>query len=339
MAYITISKSAFFYNLDIIAKKTKGKDKIAIVLKDNAYGHGLLQIARLSHEYGIEKAVVQKESEATLVASLFDYILILNDTPKEPQKAFCYTINSLEQIERFPKNTPVELKVDTGMHRNGIDPSQLHEAFARIQKAQLQLKAIFSHHRSADELTSEWFWQNENFQNVKMEAKKLAKNFNFTSLRFHIDNSASLFRRENFSEDMARVGIAAYGCMDLPLALQKEPLKPILKLYAKKIATKKLSKGARVGYGGAHRVTKDATLSTYDIGYGDGFFRSLSHNYITPDGTQIAGRISMDNSSFYSDENELLLFNDARDVAKRANTIAYEVLTSLKETIERKVVT
>ena len=61
MAYITLSKENFFYNLDKIAQKTGSKEKIALVLKDNAYGHGILEMAALAQEYGIKKAVVQLE--------------------------------------------------------------------------------------------------------------------------------------------------------------------------------------------------------------------------------------------------------------------------------------
>ena len=78
------------------------------------------------------------------------------------------------------------------------------------------LEAIFTHHRSADELTSEWYWQNDIFKKVKKHSIELAKEFGFPSLRFHSSNSAALFRNNNFDEDMARVGVAAYGCMELP---------------------------------------------------------------------------------------------------------------------------
>ncbi|SFV60640.1 Alanine racemase [hydrothermal vent metagenome] len=338
MPFIMINKQNFFNNLDIIAQKTKSKDKIAIVLKDNAYGHGLDIIANLAKEYGLTQAVVQNEKEAKSIASLFDTILVLADIPQEPSDKIHYTINSLQAIPCFPKGTKVELKVDTGMHRNGIAMEELEMAFEALTKEGLELVGVFSHHRSADELTGEWFWQNENFKRVKKESLHLCKHFGIEPPRFHIDNSASLMRRESFCEDIARVGIAVYGCLELPKAFECERFEPVLSLYAKKISTKKLKKGARVGYGGACEVAKDTIISTYDIGYGDGFLRSLSHHYITPHNYKIAGRISMDNSSFYSNEEELLVFDDAREVAKKAGTISYEILTALKADIPRRII-
>ena len=128
MAYITINRNNFFNNLDIIAKQTKSVDKIALVLKDNAYGHGLLEMAELAKEYGIKKAVVRTNDEAKIIENFFEYILVLSDIPKQKSQNIRYTINDLNSIDKFPKDTKVELKVDTGMHRNGIAVSEIGRA-------------------------------------------------------------------------------------------------------------------------------------------------------------------------------------------------------------------
>jgi len=333
MAYITLNKNSFFNNLDIIASHTKSKDKIAIVLKDNAYGHGLLEMATLAQEYEVKKAVVRTNNEAKIIEEFFEYILVLGEIPKKPSSKIRYTINDINSISKFPQDTLVELKVDTGMHRNGIAISELHDAFMQIKEAGLILEAVFTHHRSADELTSEWFWQNDNFKKVKLEAKQLAQEFSFSPLRFHSANSASLLRSDNFDEDMARVGIAVYGCMD-----EYSHLSPVLSLYADKISSRELKKGERVGYGGIFTAQNDCIVSNYDFGYGDGFLRSCSNNFVTPKNKKQVGRISMDNSSFIAEEETLLVFNNAGDVAKVASTISYEVLTSLKASLRRDII-
>jgi len=338
MAYITLNKNNFFNNLDIIAKQSKTKDKIALVLKDNAYGHGIIEISEMAKEYGITKCVVQNCKEAKKVAEYFDYVLVLADKPQAPCEKVRYTINEISTISEFPEGTRIELKVDTGMHRNGISPDELYTAFARIKEHGLILEAVFTHHRSADELTSEWYWQKENFKKVKIHAQKLVDEFGFNNLRFHSCNSAALFRESDFDEDMVRVGIAAYGCMDLPKPLEVEGFKSVLSLWANRIATQRLKKGQKVGYGGTYRAKDYCTVSTYDFGYGDGFFRACSNNYITPRGIEIAGRISMDNSSFVGNEDQILIFNNAIEAAKYAKTFSYEILTSLKEDIKRSIV-
>ncbi|MDD5158035.1 alanine racemase [Sulfurimonas sp.] len=337
MAYIILNKNNFFNNLDIIANRTKSVDKIALVLKDNAYGHGLLEMASMANEYGIKKAVVQKTEEALLIEKFFEYILVLSDTPTVSSDKIRYTINDINSISKFPLGTKVELKVDSGMHRNGISPSELEASFLKIKGQGLQLEAVFTHHRSADELTTEWFWQKENFKKIKQESTKLAEKLGFTALRFHSSNSAALFRDSSFDEDMARVGIVAYGCMTLPKAISVDGIKPVLSLYANKISSRKLKSGERVGYGATREIKSDAVVSNYDFGYGDGFFRSCSNNYKTPHDIEIVGRVSMDNSSFLCDKDEILIFDDARVAASYAGTISYEVLTSLKADIKKIV--
>jgi alanine racemase len=253
MAYITLNKNNFFNNLDIITKKTKSKDKIALVLKDNAYGHGISEISQMAKEYGITKAIVQNYQEAIIAKEYFNYILVLADFPQEKDINIRYSINDINTINRFPKGTKVELKVDTGMHRNGIAMEEIKLALKKIKEQNLDLEAIFTHHKNADELTSEWFWQNENFKKIKKQTLE----YGFKNLRFHSANSASLFRYHNFDEDMARVGIAAYGCLKLPSTFQETQLKPVLSLYANKISSRKLKKSNTVGYGGIFTAKQD----------------------------------------------------------------------------------
>ncbi len=338
MAFITLNKTNFFNNLDIITQLTCAKDKIALVLKDNAYGHGLLEIAQLAEEYGITKAVVRSCQEAQSVEKYFSYILVLSDTPTTSSTKIRYTINDLEQIKKFAKGSKVELKVDSGMNRNGIEMSELRRAFEIIQKQKLQLEAVFTHHSSADEKSEVYDLQNRNFITIKKEAQKLAQEYGFTPLRFHSCNSAALFREENFNEDMARVGIGAYGCLELEENENVKRLKPILALYGEKLSSRILKEGECVGYGASFQTQEECRVTNYDIGYGDGFLRSCSNHYVTPQNIKIAGRISMDNSSFITDKEKLLIFNDARVAAKQASTISYEMLTSLKAYLKRKII-
>ena len=334
MAYITLNKNHFFHNLDIIANKTKSKDKIALVLKDNAYGHGLLEVASMAKEYGIKKAVVQSYNEAIQIENYFEYILVLADFPQGVNDKIRYTINDINSIQKFPNATKVELKVDTGMHRNGIDKNQLKEALLLVEEQGLNLEAVLTHHRSADELTSEWFWQNKNFTEIKKQIKELVDG----EVRFHSCNSAALFRHGNFGEDMARVGVAAYGCLELSSSFSEVDLKPILSVYADKISSREVQKGNAVGYGATFIAKENCVVSNYNFGYGDGFLRISSNNYTSPKGYELCGRVSMDNSSFASDVERILIFDDARVIAKSAKTISYEVLTSLKETIKREII-
>lgn len=111
-----------------------------------------------------------------------------------------------------------------------------------------------------------------------------------------------------------------------------------MSLWATKLSTRTLKKGQSVGYGGKFTVSEDMTVSTYDIGYGDGFLR-LNENdrYITPKGFKVLGRVSMDNLSINSDEKEVCLFDDVQELAKIHKTITYEITCSLKEHIKKEI--
>ncbi len=334
MSFIELNKSAFFNNLDIIAKKTADITKISLVLKDNAYGHGLLEIAAMAKEYGITKAVVRNEAEAEKIKAMFGYILILNPSfAVSGHPSYRYTINALDDIEKFPRSSRVELKIDTGMHRNGIAMEQLEEAFAKIESCGLELEGLFTHYRSADALSGEWFWQKKNFEQIKEKAQAYKK-----KLRFHSCNSAALFRGDNMHEEMVRVGIAAYGCLAMDEGLKAGGFKPVLSLWAEKISSRELKKGEKIGYNATFEAHKDMHVTNYDVGYADGLLRSLSNNYRTPGGHALLGRVSMDNSSYNCSEEKLLVFDDANAIASFAGTIGYEILVRLSPEIERKII-
>ena len=334
MAFIKINKENFYHNLNQIALKTGAKDKIAIVLKDNAYGHGLVLMAKLASEYGIKHAVVRNSVEAQQIEVFFETILVLGDSIMKHEK-YRYTINSVEEIKQAQKGAKVELKVDTGMHRNGIAVDELEEALKAIKKQGLELTGLMTHYRSADELSSELFWQQKQFEVVKEKVKSLG----FTNVRIHSHNSAAILRSKAFTEDLVRVGIAAYGYNELPHPFDITLLKPVLSLYAKKISSRVLKKGERMGYGGEYVANENMTVSTYDLGYGDGWCRRGGNGvYVTAENLPILERVSMDFISLEGNKEEVCIMDDAQDAARQLGTISYEITTSLSSSIKRYLI-
>ncbi|MCF6201203.1 MAG: alanine racemase [Hydrogenimonas sp.] len=332
MSQIRISRENFFHNISQIADKTQSVEKIALVLKDNAYGHGLKIMANLAAEAGVRHAVVRSLAEANIVGELFETILILSDTPSKPvSQRFRFVINDIDDIKKMPPDLSIELKVDTGMHRNGIEPDRFKEAVGKIFQRGLHLKGVMTHYRSADELGSDFFWQKKRFEEIKDEAKELG----LTDIRWHSCNSAALFRLNSFDEDIARVGIAAYGCLSMPSSFDTPELKPVMSLWAKRVSSRRAAPASRIGYGGEGRVEKDCIVSSYDIGYGDGWQRAA---YTLPDGRPIIGRVSMDMISVEGKDENICIFSDAAEAARQLGTISYVVMTQLSPSIERVVV-
>lgn len=339
MAKIVLNKSNYFHNLNTISEHIGSKEKIAVVLKDNAYGHGLVEIAKLANEFGIKHAVVRTIQEATKVEAYFNQILILADTNiKTYSHTFHIAINSLEDIEKLPENTNVHLKIDTGMHRNGISPKSLEKAIYGIYRRKLNLCGVMTHYRAADELSCDFFWQRSIFRDVKKEVKRICEKLLLTIPKFHSASSSALFRFKNCDDDLVRVGIAQYGYLETDIIFSNPELKPVMSLWAKKIATRDLKKNQKVGYGGIYLAKKDMKISTYDLGYGDGFFRlNGKEKYLTPKGYEILGRVSMDNISVNSTDEEICIFDDITKLAKMHNTIVYEITATLNPDIEKVI--
>jgi len=334
MAFIKINKQNFFHNLNQFALKSGSKENIAIVLKDNAYGHGLEVMAQLSQEFGLTQAVVRNYAEAEMIKPYFQHILILGDTASVDRQC-SFVLNSLDDISKAQKGSTVELKVDTGMHRNGVAMHELEEAFPRIKEKGLKLKGVMTHNRSADELSSELFWQTKNFEEVKQHVKASG----FTNIRFHAFNSASALRLPCEHEELIRLGIGAYGYNELPAIYQTLKLKPVLSLWATKIATRQLNKGERVGYGGQFIAPRNMTISTYDLGYGDGWMRSNSMKpFITAEGLPLLGRVSMDYVILESEKEEVCIMDDALNAGRQVQTISYEIITLLNSDIKRVII-
>lgn len=332
MAFIKIERENFFYNLKRFEDRVGSKDKIAIVLKDNAYGHGLEIMAKLSYEFGLTQAVVRDINEAKIIDKYFKNILILGDRAVVNSK-YSFALNSLDDIRRAENGSIVELKVDTGMHRNGISLDELDIALKLIRDRDLTLKGVMSHNRSADELSSELFWQVKIFNQVKERVKSLG----FKNIRFHSYNSASALRLDSKNQDLIRLGIGAYGYNELPDIYNKIELKPVLSLWANRVSTRRLKRGQRVGYGGEYSLPRDMVVSTYNLGYGDGWLRSNSFK-VHIEKLEILGRVSMDYISLESIEDEILIFNSVSKIAKDMKTISYEILTQLSSSIDRRVI-
>ncbi len=338
MARIELSKSAFFHNLALLSNKLGSKQKLAIVLKDNAYGHGLLPMAELSSAFGLSIAIVRTYDEAEAIENYFEKIIILNPAaPYIDNRRYSLTVNDLSQIPLLPPEQKIELKIDTGMHRNGIAIRELEKAFKLILKRGLKLEGVMTHFRSADEMGSELFWQLQNWQNVKKRVRTLCQTAAIPVPSFHSANSAATLRLQHHEDDFARCGIAAYGYHQMPESFGAFDLQPVLKLFARKITTTTLEKGERIGYGGSFTAPHKMKVSTYDIGYGDGFFRFDGKGMLHLAGEEIVGKISMDSLTAVGDKPEICLIKNAKEIADRFGTISYDVLVKLNPAITRIV--
>ena len=116
------------------------------------------------------------------IEDFFDDILILSEKNFDTYShTFHITLNTLDDIDNIPSYYKVNIKIDTGMHRNGILPEELEEAILGLTKRSIKITGVFTHHRNADTLSTDFFWQNSVFRDLKEDVKTLCEKL---SLRY-----------------------------------------------------------------------------------------------------------------------------------------------------------
>ncbi|MBR8462607.1 alanine racemase [Campylobacter sp. faydin G-105] len=334
MSEIRLNRTAYRHNLTQICTKANGKDRVILVLKDNAYGHGARLIAEEASEFGIKFVAVKNEFEANEIEPFFKNILILshiangNETDK-----FIYAINDIRGLERIKNGSRIHLCIDTNMHRNGLNLSELNLVFKLLLAKKLKLEGAYTHFRASDELNADYFVQRENFKVAKEQILSLCDKFGLTRPIFHSHNSAGLERFSENSDDMVRVGIAQHGYAQFDDSLN---LRPVLSLWANKVSGRVLKCGQSVGYGAKFTATNDVNIATYDLGYGDGLLRYNGVGELhLANGNILLGKMSMDSFSSIDAGEWICVFDDANIWAEFFGTINYDVVTKLSPFIKR----
>jgi alanine racemase len=320
MATIYLNKKNLFFNLNKISKINPN---ILAVIKDNAYGHCIILFSKMLKEYGIKKVCVRDNIEAERVKGIFEEVIVFYPGTNRNAKNISYCINSLIQLKKN-RHPYIHLKIDTGMHRNGILIDELDESLEIIKKKELELRGVFSHLCCADETGNDTFIQYKRFEEVREKVIEFCKKNNLTIPYFHLANSEGLLKLPN-TFDYVRPGIAMYGGID--------GFKPVMKLVANTISKRKISSLQGVGYNKKFMSDKDMVVSTVDVGYGDGI--PYFTNGAKLKDTNALGKISMDSMIVEGDFDEVVVFDDVKEFVKNFDTITYDVLVKISPRIKR----
>ncbi|MFC2749927.1 MAG: alanine racemase [Campylobacter sp.] len=331
MSELVLNRSAYIHNLTKICAKAGGKDRVILVLKDNAYGHGAALVGREAASYGIKFCAVKNEVEARELEPFFEHILILSHIPHGGEsERFIYAVNDISLIDKFKKGARVHIAVDTLMHRNGVATCEVRAACDAALAHGLQICGAFTHFRSAEELSSDYFVQRQNFAAAKAVAREICGD----GLVFHSHNSAATERFGELADECVRVGIAAYGYAQFDESLG---LKRVASLWAHKVSGRVLKKGQCAGYGAKFCASEDMQIAVYDLGYGDGLLRYAGEGELkTAGGQRLLGKMSMDSFCCEDAGDKICVFDDARLWADFFGTISYDVLTKLSPNISRR---
>jgi alanine racemase len=355
---IYIDKSAILHNLQEY-RQAYPELEFAPVLKSNAYGHSLVSVARVLDSQKLPFLIVDSYYEARLVRdnNIQTPILIIGYV--EPQimiksrlDKISFCITSLEQLRglSYSKNRlNLHLKIDTGMHRQGIMSSELDEAISIIkQNPNLNLQGIASHLADAD---------NSKSQSVRQQLKQWAQiqkrlTQEFPNITYnHISATAGVIHtKSNNAHNLTRLGLGLYGIsiIDNP----KVNLRPALSMQTIISGIKSIQKGDTVGYNNTFIAPRDMLIATIPAGYAEGVDRRLSNTgQVEVNGIlcPIIGRVSMnittidvsnvpqvklgDIVTIISNDNNSPI--SVANIAKTCNTIPYEILVHIPAHLRR----
>jgi alanine racemase len=382
-----ISLGALTYNLRAIrhhvnpasAHGTRSPRRMILaVIKSNAYGHGIVPVARALSRVRADWFGVTCSAEGAELreSGIREPVLILTGFwAGEEQRILEHNLTPAimrpEQLRLLEKaaarshkagkrrKRPVDfhLKIDSGMNRLGIAPSEL-PAFARVLAdcPHLRLSGTFTHIASSEvfatEQTSE---QEKSFEAALASMRSLGLDPGIV----HMANSAAIVSRPSTWYQMVRPGAILYGYHQFfePSALNPEmeaklPVRPVLSFRARIISLKDLAPGARVGYNGRWTADKPSRVAVLAAGYADGLVRGLSNKgrvIVRGQFAPIIGTVSMDLTAA-----DVTGISDARvgdiatiygtdsgttqsvpDVAKIANTASAELLCALGKRVPR----
>ena len=336
---------------------------VMMVVKADGYGHGMLPSARAAREAGAAWLGVAFVAEALALRAAGDTGPILawlaapgEDFVAATEAGIDVTASSPEQLDEIAAASPsggvrVQLKVDTGLSRNGCPPerwSDLVAAAARLQAAgRVHVSGVWSHFACADEPDHP---ANDAQERVFAWALEAVRDNGLEPELTHLANSPTTLTRPGSHRNLVRVGLSAYGLSPVP---QIGPpaaygLRPALTVRSRLAAVRRVPAGAGVSYGHTHVSAAPTTLGLVPLGYGDGIAVTASNRAeVSVSGRRCpqVGRVCMD--QFVVDlgaggadsarpGDEVVLFGPgsdgeptAQDWADAGGTICYEVVTRL----------
>ena len=366
--YAEVNLSNYAHNLAQIKAHLPMNAKILAVIKANAYGCGIAEIAKSACEWGVYALGVARMDEALIVREALPdaKILILGYTPKELlQTAIAHNIQlcvyhkdiaesiSIE-AQRQNKIAQIHIKIDTGMGRIGFlcDESNANDSLNAVQSIanlpNIQSAGIGTHFSSADEADLAY----TQMQVARYcDFTKALESRGIKGFIRHCSNSAGIFSYPQGVFDMVRVGIVSYGISPLP-ALPVN-LKPVLSLKARVVHIKTLPKGSAISYGRTFITPKTMRIATICAGYADGYSRLLSNKgevLIRGIRAKVVGSVCMDQLCVdISDIKDAQIGDSAvlfgvdewgneispDELAQKIGTISYEVLCAVSNRVPR----
>ena len=371
-AWAQIDLGALRHNVAMLAAHTAPQQLWAVV-KADAYGHGAVECARVALQSGAQGLCVALVQEGIVLrqAGINAPILIMSEQPEEQFRdiisyGLIATLYNESTIVRFARTASeleimasVHVKVDSGMHRVGVQPDNAVRVASLVADSQwLTLEGMFTHLATADVVDTQFAQQQIS---TFMRAVEQVRALEIEVRHVHISNSASAIRKLDSGIDctMARVGIAMYGSPGDAAtnsfgAVHQLELRPVMSVHARVSHVQRVAAGQGVSYGLKRPLESDATIATLPLGYADGVPRGLwESGSVLINGTRraFAGVVTMDQFLVNCGNDEVSIGDEAvligeqgpecitaNDWAIKMGTIGYEIVCAISARMPRNYI-
>lgn len=371
VTWLEISRKALKHNVKQFKKIVSKNTKIMAVVKSNAYGHGIVECAIIFKKSGCQWLGTVNLDEAILLRKngIKGNILVLSYfNPIKLKQAVLQNITltiygykaawNIDRIaSKLKKKIKIHFKVDTGASRLGILPHKCILLIKKIKKLQnITLEGIFSHFADAENLDQKF--TNKQIDQFEILLTELSKEGIEIPIK-HLACSAATILNNRSYFNLVRLGISLYGLWSIENNNKKQKklrlkynLKPALSWHTKIIQIKELPAKTKIGYGCTYQAKKKMKIALIPVGYWDGYDRKLSNNgevLISGKQCKICGRVCMNlsivdvtNLGSVKTGDKVTIIGGvgnhritAEDLAKKIDTINYEVVTKINPLIPR----
>ena len=356
---LEINLRALEHNLNYYKSLLKPGVKLMAVVKAFSYGSGSFEIANLLEFNKVDYLAVAYADEGVALrkagitipimvmspdAMAFDTII---ENKLEPEiysirifKEFLEVLNR-KNIQKYP----VHIELDTGMHRLGIEEKDIKKLIELLSETNsMRVQSIFSHFVAGEDEDEDNFTLAQ-VENFNLLSTIITEKLDYSVLR-HMANTSGISRFPDSQFDMVRLGIGMYG---IDSAYKKDsPLQTVTSLKTSISQIKEIAAGETVGYNRHGKMPQGGKIATVKIGYADGYNRALGNGVgkMLVNGKEVStiGKICMDMSMIdvsglnVSENDEVIVFNNeirVEDIAKKINTIPYEILTGISQRVKR----
>jgi serine/alanine racemase len=309
-AWIEVNLDNLRHNAIVLQEMMPEDCELMAVVKADAYGHGAERVACFLNEIGVKSFAVATIDEGIILrkAGVIGDILILGYTDLERamelvkyrliQTSISY--DYAKSLNEAGLNIETHIKIDTGMHRMGMDKDNIERVVEIFSFKYLNISGIYTHLSVSDSGEREDIEFTQRQIDSFYKLLRELENRRVKIPKIHIQSSYGLLNYPEIKCDYARIGIALYGVLSEAgdNTKLKPDLRPVLSLKSKLALIRDIKSGEGVGYARAFIAEKDSRIGVIPIGYGDGIPRNLScgHQCVLINGYKvpIIGRICMD---------------------------------------------